>query len=109
MDTSMAQYILQIFKHYLTIVWSWGFNTPVAIPNGLKFKVQGYLHKGWVEVIYDEGYDTFTVRTLKRDGSIKQVVEDVYIDGLVEAIDGMVERCENYQQRVQKQYGFARR
>ena len=108
MDITMAKYILQIFKHYLTIVWSWGFNTPVAIPNGLKFKVQGYLHKGWVEVVYDDGYDTFTVRTLKRDGGIKQEVEDVYIDGLVEVIDGMVERCENYKKRVQKQYGFAR-
>jgi hypothetical protein len=109
MDTSMANYIIQIFRYFPQIVWSWGFNTPVAIPNGLRFKVQGYLHKGWVEVVYDEGYDTFTVRTLNRDGSIKKEVEDVYIDGLVSAIDGMVERCENYKKRVQKQYGFASR
>ena len=102
----MAKYILQIFKHSLTIVWSWGFNTPVALPNGLRFKVQGYLHKGWVEVVYDEGYDTFTVRTLKRDGSIKQEVNDVYLDGLVDVVDGMVERCPNYKEKVQKQYGF---
>ena len=108
MDITMAKYILQIFKHYLTIVWSWGFHNPVAIENGIRFNVQGYLHTGKVEVVYDEGYDTFTVRTLKRDGSIKQEVEDVYVDGLVEVIDGMVERCENYKKRVQKQYGFAR-
>lgn len=105
----MAKYILQIFKHYLTIVWSWGFNTPVAIPNGLKFKVQGYLHRGWVEVVYDEGYDTFIVRTLKRDGSIKKEINDVYLDGLVDVVDGMVERCNNYTEKVQKQYGMARR
>ena len=105
----MAKYILQIFKHYLTIVWSWGFNTPVAIHNGLRFKVQGYLHRGWVEVVYGEGYDTFTVRTLKRDGSIKQEVNDVYLDGLVDVVDGMVERCNNYKKRVQKQYGFIRK
>lgn len=104
MDITMAKYILQIFKHYLTIVWSWGFNTPVAIENGLKFKVQGYLHKGWVVVVYDEGYDTFTVRTLKRDGSIKKEVEDVYIDGLVEVVDTMVERCEGYAERVRQEY-----
>jgi len=102
----VAKYILQIFSHYLTIVWSWGFNTPVAISNGLKFHVQGYLHKGWVIVEYDEGYDTFTVRTLNADGSTKQEETDVYIDGLVEVIDGMVERCANYKERVRKQYGL---
>lgn len=102
----MAKYILQILSHYLSIVWSWGFNTPVALPNGLKFHVQGYLHKGWVEVVYDEGYDTFTVRTLNADGSIKKEETDVYIDGLVQVIDGMVERCANYKERVRKQYGL---
>ena len=102
----MAKYIINIFKHYLTIIWSWGFNTPVAIENGLKFKVQGFLHKGWVEVIYDEGYDTFTIRTLSPNGKVKQEVNDVYIDGLVQVIDGMVERCPNYKDRVQEQYGL---
>lgn len=102
----MAKYILQIFSHYLQIVWSWGFNTPVAIPNGLKFHVNGYIHKGWVEVIYDEGYDTFTIRTLDPQGNVKKEVSDVYIDGLVEVIDGMVERCANYKERVRKQYGL---
>ena len=104
----MALYIINIFKHYLTIVWSWGFNTPIAIPHGLKFKVQGYLHKGWVEVVYDDGYDTFTVRTIDSQGKVKKEVNDVYVDGLVEVIDGMVERCPNYKEKVQKQYGFIR-
>ena len=106
MDLTMAKYILTIFKHYLNIVWSWGFESPVALPNGLKFHVSGYLHKGWVEVIYDEGYDTFTVHTLNADGSIKKEETDVYIDGLVQVIDGMVERCANYKEKVRKQYGL---
>ena len=106
MDTYMAKYILKIFRYYLTIVWSWGFSSPVAIENGLKFHVQGYLHKGWVEVVYDEGYDTFTVRTLNTNGSVKEEVSDVYIDGLVQVVDGLVERCEGYVDRVRKQYGL---
>ena len=106
METSIAHYIIEIFKHYLTIVWSWGFNTPIALPKGLKFKVQGYLHNGWVEVVYDEGYDTFTVRTLLRDGKTKQEISDVYVDCLVSVIDGMVERCENYAEKVKKDYGL---
>lgn len=106
METSIAHYIISIFKHYLPIILSWGFNTPIALPQGLKFKVQGYLHKGWVEVVYDEGYDTFTVRTLNGDGSIKRKVSDVYLDCLVSVIDGMVERCEGYAQKVKADYGL---
>ena len=105
----MALYILQIFKYYLSIVLSWGFHNPVAIENGIRFNVQGYLHTGKVEVVYDEGYDTFTIRTIDRQGNVMKQVEDVYIDGLVDVIDGMVERCENYRERVQKQYSLASR
>ena len=50
----MAQYIISIFKYYLPIVFSWGFSHPQPIPNGLRFHVQGYIHKGLVEVVYDE-------------------------------------------------------
>jgi len=101
-----ARYILTIFKYSLNIVWSWGFHNAVAIDNGIRFNVNGFLHTGKVEVVYDEGYDTFTVRTLNPDGSTKQEVTDVYVDGLVEVIDGMVERCENYKQKVAQTYGL---
>ena len=78
----------------------------MAIPNGLRFKVQGFIHKGWVEVVYDEGSDTFTIRTIDPKGNVKKEVNDVYLDGLVEVIDGMVERCPNYKKKVQEKYGF---
>ena len=41
------------------VVFSWGFNTPTAIANGLRFKVQGFKFKGTVEVEYNEGTDLF--------------------------------------------------
>lgn len=103
----MAKYILSIFRHYLPIIMSWGFHNAVAIENGLRFNVQGFLHKGKVEVVYDEGYDLFTVRLLNKDGSVKKVEEGVYLDCLVDVIDGMVERCENYAERVKHDYGLA--
>lgn len=102
----MAKYILEIFKHYLPIVFSWGFNHPQAIENGLRFRVQGYIHKGLVDVIYDEGYDLFRVHLLNADGSIKKVQDGIYLDGLVDAIDRMVERVPNYEQRVRQTYGL---
>ena len=102
----MAHYIIAIFKHYLSVVFSWGFHSPIAIENGLRFSVQGYLHTGKVDVIYDEGYDLFTVRLINVDGSTKKVVEGVYIDGLVDTIDTLVERCDDYQERIRRDYGF---
>ena len=102
----MAKYIMQIFRTQTMIVMSWGFNSPKAINNGLRFFVQGFLHKGAVEVIYNEGRDLFEVRTINKDGSIKEVSEDVYFDCLVNVIDGLVERCSNYHERVKETYGF---
>ena len=102
----MAKYIIEIFKHYLPIVLSWGFNRPQAIDNGLRFRVQGYIHKGIVEVIYDGGYDLFRVLLLNADGTIKKVQDGIYVDGLVDTIDRMVERVPNYEQRVKRTYGL---
>lgn len=102
----MAQYIINIFKYYLPIVFSWGFNRPRAIDNGLRFAVQGYIHQGDVEVIYDEGYDLFRVRLLNEDGSVKQEKDGIYVDGLVDTIDRMVEKVPNYAKRVRQTYGL---
>lgn len=102
----LANYILNIFRHYLPIVFSWGFHNPRVITNGLSFQVQGYLHTGRVEVILDEGTDTFIVRLINRNGSVKREEEGVYVDGLVQVIDGLVERCPNYEQRVRQTYGI---
>ena len=73
------------------IVFSWGFHDAYPIHNGLRFKVNGYLHQGEVEVRYDEGADLFVVHTLNEDGSIKQQETDIYLDCLVRVIDTMVE------------------
>ena len=102
----MANYILRILKSRIFIILSWGFNSPIRLENGLKFKVQGYIHSGWVEVIYNEGNDLFEVSTLNADGSLRQKETEVYLDCLVDVIDGMVERTADYQDRVKEQYGI---
>ena len=102
----MAKYILAILRSQLMIVFSWGFHNARAIENGLAFYVQGYKHTGRVEVVYDEGYDLFRVRLLNADGSVKEEQEGIYLDGLVDTIDAMVERTEDYATRVKKQYSL---
>ena len=97
----MAEYILQILRSQLMVVFSWGFHRPTALPDdrGLAFDVNGFLYKGRVEVIYNDGVDLFEVHL--SDGRIEA---DVYADCLVNVIDGMVERCDQYKERVQAHY-----
>ena len=105
---NMAEYILRILKSQIFVLLSWGFHRTVRIENGLKFQVNGFIHKGTVEVVYNEGLDLFEVRTLNSDGSIKQLEGEVYLDSLVNVIDGMVERTQNYKERVEQEYKLNR-
>ncbi|MBO5894099.1 MAG: hypothetical protein J6Q31_07550 [Alistipes sp.] len=97
----MAEYILQILRRRLMVVFSWGFHRPTALPDnrGLVFKVDGFKYKGMVKVIYNVGADLFEIHL--DDGSIE---EDVYADQLVDIIDSMVERCDDYDKRILATY-----
>ena len=101
----MAKYIMQILRSQLMIMWSWGFNSPIAIENGLRFKVQGFKFKGFVEVVYNEGWDLFDVSFIKA-GKVVKTIEGVYIDTLVSVIDNYVEKTPDYEQRVRDVYQF---
>ncbi|MBP3424692.1 MAG: hypothetical protein J6K57_06615 [Alistipes sp.] len=97
----MANYIYTILISKLMVIMSWGFNSPIAITNGLRFKVQGFKFTGVVEVIYNAGMDLFEVHL--SDGRVEA---DVYADCLVDVIDGLVEHTDNYEERVKKEYGL---
>ncbi len=103
----MAKYILSILRSHAAIVLSWGFHKAFALRDGLGFRVQGFLFTGIVRVHYDEGSDTFNVRLERRDGSLYKERQDVYFDELVNVIDGLVERCPDYENRVRQEYGLS--
>jgi hypothetical protein len=100
----MANYIYTVLMSKVMVVLSWGLNSPIAIADGLRFKVQGFKFAGTVEVIYNAGTDLFNVHL-----SNGTVVADVYVDSLVEVIDGLVERTNGYEERVKKEYGLINR
>lgn len=87
------------------VMWSWGFNSPKAIANGLSFKVQGFKFKGTVEVIYNEGADLFDISFIK-GGKTVEAVEGIYLDQLVTVIDHHVELVDNYKERVEDEYSL---
>ena len=81
---------------------SWGFYDSRPIPNGVAFQVNGFKHQGWCTVVYDEGSDTYTFRTIDANGEVKNEIKDCYCDNLVSIIDGEVEtnndQSEEYKQ-----------
>lgn len=99
----MAEYILQILRSQLMVVFSWGFHNPKRLPEdkGVSFLVDGFKYQGKVKVIYNEGTDLFEVHLA--DGTR---VEDVYLDCLVNVIDSLVERTDDYKNRIEKEYGI---
>ena len=103
----MANYILRILRSQLVVMFSWGFNHPVALPNneGLRFNVQGFKFKGTVEVVYNVGWDLFDVRFIK-NGKVIDTIEELYLDGLVDAIDRYVEKTDDYENRVKEEYSL---
>lgn len=104
MIMEIAKYILSIFQTDLSVVFSWGFNSPVALENGLRFNVNGFKHKGKVAVLYNEGMDLFDVEILTPENELIETIERVYFDQLIEVIDNRVELVENYEQAVKNEY-----
>lgn len=96
---------MSILKTQLIVVWSWGFHKPMALENGLRFKVQGFKFKGTVEVVYNEGRDLFDVRFIKRN-KVVNTIDGVFFDSLVEVIDDFVEKTSDYNRRVIEEYSI---
>ena len=100
----MAEYILEILKSQLMVLFSWGLHNFKRLPEGqgLSFQVEGFKYQGKVVVMYNVGTDLFEV-ILAKTG---EKVEDVYLDCLVNVIDGLIERTDNYKERVETEYGI---
>lgn len=75
----------------LRTVWCWGAQDwTVHKDKFLRFKSNGYLHKGHVYIIL--GWDdTFTVILTTLKGKVISIDEGVYVDVLVQTIDRRVE------------------
>ena len=101
----MAKYIMTILKTQLMVVWSWGFHQPMALENGLRFKVTGFKFRGVVDVVYNEGRDLFDVSFIKSNKVVKSI-DGVFFDMLIDTIDDFVERTPDYDQRVTAEYSI---
>ena len=101
----MAKYIMSILKTQLMVMFSWGFHQPVAIENGLQFKVQGFKFRGVVSIVYNEARDLFDISFIKSNKVVKSV-DGVYFDMLIGVLDDFIERTPDYDKRVAAEYSL---
>ena len=103
-DKEMVAYIYSILLSQSIIISSWGFQSPRIIHNGLSFFVNGFKHKGRVNISYNEGQDLFDVYLLDENDKIVDTINMVYFDQLVEVIDERVEKTDDYNDKVNNEY-----
>ena len=104
----IAGYILSIFRTNPFVVISWGINpaTITIVDVGVKFHVQGFIHTGYVQVVLNEGEDLFEVTLISEEGEALKTIEHIFVDNLICVIDSVVEKCENYQERISQEYSI---
>ncbi len=104
----IAGYILSIFRTNPFVVMSWGINpaTITIVDVGVKFHVQGFIHTGYVQVVLNEGEDLFEVTLISEEGETLKTIEHIFVDNLICVIDSVVEKCENYSERISQEYGI---
>ena len=107
-NLKIAEYIFEIFKSNLPVVWSWGIDPASiqVIDRGVKFHVQGFKHKGYVLVVYNEGEDLFEVSLIDENDKTVKTIEHIFLDNLISVIDENIEKCENYEKRICQEYGI---
>ena len=104
---NIANYIREILLSQLMVVFSWGARNFKSIgeseegEGGLLFNVNG----GQVKIMLN-WLDLFDVYLLNEDGCLKKKIEDVYIDSLIEVIDCAIEKVDNYEERVKREYSI---
>ena len=98
----LAMYIWSILKTQMTVIMSWGLDPSKArvIDNGMEIHVQGFLHKGFVQITLNEGTDLFEIKLLSEERETVKFIDGIYLDCLVKTLDENIEKCENYEQRV---------
>jgi hypothetical protein len=77
-------------------VWSWGTRGYSNYENlFLRFRVSGHLFHGAI-FIGVNGKDLFDIYLCNLQGNIKEVINDIYIEDLIDTIDRKVERIGAY-------------
>jgi len=104
----IAKYILDIILYNPSLPMSWGMEDPKSVYTdkmaGLEITVNGFIHHGQVQILLNEGSDTFEIRLINPDGTEVSKTTDIYIQELANQIDQLVEKTEDYENRITQEY-----
>ena len=78
-------------KHGQIALMCWGASQFKGTENSLRFKVQGHLLKGYVDIKLN-GSDLYDVKFYNTRMTLKKSYDDVFCDQLTELIDDTIER-----------------
>lgn len=85
-----------LMKNAPITVMSWGANSwTVNGEQWLRFKVQGFFHKGLVYIALGWN-DTFTIYYTTPTGTIVDIKREVYVDELIQILDKRIEYIDDY-------------
>ena len=103
-NLEIANYIWQILKTRMQIIMSWGIDPSRArvINCGIEIHVQGFLHTGFLQITLNEGTDLFEITLLSESRETVKFIDGIYLDCLIDTIDRVVEKCENYENKVKE-------
>lgn len=83
--------IANFIRKHGQIPMSWGYrNATNYMDKALVFRVNGFEHRGVVSITLNHK-DLFNVELLSGHYNSKKVVEDVYIDSLINVLDSLIE------------------
>lgn len=91
-----VQELRDLLAYDRTVFWSWGCQNFVNYGNKiLKFKVNGHHHKGNVFISLN-GNDLFDIVLTSSQNNIKDKLNDIYFDDLVNVLDTKIEKIKEY-------------
>ena len=90
--------LMAFFNIHSSIVMSWGAHDFKSIEDkALRFTVSGHHHKGNI-FIFLHTNDTFEIYLTDNKAKIKEQINDIYIDMLIDTLDKKIEWIEGYKQ-----------
>lgn len=104
MSFNVKETFFQLKQGGVNILMSWGARNFTNFENkGFLFRVSGFKHKGYVFITLDVS-DTYTVHLMNLKCDVIKTIKNVYCDELTEKIDNIVEKTENYEDKIKKHY-----
>lgn len=102
---SDANVIYHHLSTNLLIQWSWGFHSPKAIVNGLKFHVRGLAFQGEITIRFDHANKNFVIVFYTVSGGYVRKVTNVRLDELINVLDRNIDGVHgDWWQEFKKQY-----